>query len=137
MPHRTAAEKNGIRRPKGSTPPKSRPQISSDSTNGLEDTYVIDDRPGVAAFIQHNRLRGLLLEARDPLDNAFGEAAIKKLSLVCDDEGFETLFCLVMVPGEMQQARRALRAFDQQWWLARSDRAAGKLNFDFEFSRER
>jgi len=99
---------------------------------GLEDAYVIDDRSAVAAFIEQNRLRGLLLQARDPLNAAFGEAAVKMLSLIADDEGCTTLFCLIVVPGDMREARLALRSFDERWWLARSDQAAGKLNFDFE-----
>ncbi len=99
---------------------------------GLEEVYVIDDRPSVAAFIEENRLRSLLLQARDPLNAAFGEASIKTLTLVHDDEGFTTLYCLVMVSGDMQDARRALKSFDQEWWLARSGQVAGKLNFDFE-----
>ena len=99
---------------------------------GLEEAYVIEHRSSVAAFIEENRLRGLLLQAREPLEAALGESAIKTLALEKDDEGFETLFCLVMVSGEMQEARRALRAFDRVWWLDRSHLAAGKLNFDFD-----
>lgn len=99
---------------------------------GLEDLYVIEGRSAVTAFIEENRLRGLLLEAGRPLAAAFGEAAVKTLRLVRDDEGFRTLFCLVLVPGDMREARRALRFFDQQWWVDRSRQAAGRLNFDFE-----
>lgn len=104
-----------------------------DSTlEGLEDEYVIDNRSAVAAFIIQNRIRGLLLQAREPLNAAFGKGPLKKLTLVTDDEGSKTLFCLVRVPGDMQEARRALRSFDQRWWLGRSTQAAAKLNFDFE-----
>lgn len=105
---------------------------SDSGIKGLEDAYVFEDRSAVAAFIGENRLRGLLLQARGPLAAAFGEAAVKTLRLVRDDEGFRTLFCLVMVPGDMQEARRALRLFDQQWWVDGCGQAAGKLNFDFE-----
>lgn len=98
----------------------------------LEDGYVIDDRPAVAAFIGQNRLRGILQQAREPLDAAFGEATVKKLTLTEDDEGFETLFCLILIPGDMPKARLALKSFDEQWWLARSGLAGGKLNFDIE-----
>jgi hypothetical protein len=77
-------------------------------------------------------LRGLLLLAREPLNTAFGDKTVKNLSMVRDDEGFETLFCLVMTAGTMQDARQALRRFDQQWWLAHSRQVSGKLNFDFE-----
>ncbi|MBI1956182.1 MAG: hypothetical protein HYS38_07285 [Acidobacteria bacterium] len=99
---------------------------------GLEDVYVIDNRSAVAAFIEQNRLRGLLLQAREPLDVAFGKATVRTLTLVQDDEGFETLFCLILFYGDMNDARLALRSFDQRWWLARADQAVGKLNFDFE-----
>lgn len=94
--------------------------------------YIFEDHSAVTAFIEQNRLRGLLEQAREPLNAAFGEAALKKLTLVTDDEGFKILFCLVRVPGDMQEARRALRSFDQRWWLGRSAQAAAKLNFDFE-----
>lgn len=100
--------------------------------NELEQAYVFEDRSEVAAFIERNRFRGLLLEAREPLSAAFGVGAVKKLTLAEDDEGFTTLFCLVLIAGDMRAARLALRSFDEQWWLARSGHAGGKLNFDFE-----
>ncbi len=93
---------------------------------------MIEDRSAVAAFVTENRLHGLLFQARSALNAAFGEAALKTLALVRDDEGLVTLFCLVLIPGDMREARLALRSFDQRWWLARSTQAAGKLNFDFE-----
>ena len=86
----------------------------------------------MAAFIKQNCLRELLLQAREPLNTAFGESAVKTLTRVQDDEGFDTLFCLILVSGDMNDARLALRSLDQHWWLARSQRADGKLNFDFE-----
>ena len=104
------------------------------SLKGLEEIYVIDNRSAVAAFIKQNCLRALLLQAREPLHAAFGESAVRTLTLVQDDEGFETLFCLILVSGDMNEARLALRSFDQQWWLVHCDQAAGKLNFDFDFA---
>jgi hypothetical protein len=98
----------------------------------LEELYVIEDRSAVAAFIMQNHLVDLLLEAYEPLNAAFGESAVKRLSLIEDDEGFSTLFCLVSVTGDLDEARRALRSFDQSWWLANCNRPAGKLNFDFD-----
>jgi len=98
----------------------------------LEQAYVFEDRSAVAAFIERNRIRELALEAREPLNAAFGGAAVKKLTLLEDDEGFTTLFCLVLIAGDMRAARLALRSFDEHWWLARSGQAGGKLNFDFE-----
>jgi hypothetical protein len=98
----------------------------------LEQLYVLEDRSTVSEFIERNRLRELLLEAGGPLNAAFGQAVVKKLTLLEDDEGFETLFCLALIPGDMHQAMLALKSFDERWWLARSRRVAGKLNFDLE-----
>jgi hypothetical protein len=98
----------------------------------LERAYVFEDRSAIRTFIKRNRLLELLLEAQEPLNSAFGEAAVKKLTLVEDDEGFVTLFCLILVPGALEDAWRALNSFDESWWLARSGRVRGKLNFDLD-----
>jgi hypothetical protein len=98
----------------------------------LEQVYVLEDRTAILAFVERNALLEPLVEARGPLSAAFGEEAVKKLTLVEDDEGFVTLFCLVLAPGGLEGARRALNSFDESWWLARSHEAGGKLNFDFE-----
>jgi hypothetical protein len=98
----------------------------------LEQAYVLEDRSAIRTFIERNRLLEPLLEARGPLTSALGEAAVKKLTLVEDDEGFVTLFCFVLLPSGLKEARQALNSFDESWWLARSHEAGGKLNFDFE-----
>jgi len=100
--------------------------------DALDEIYVWDNRPSVLRFIEESRVRGLLLDARQALDDAFGNDAIKSLSLVRDDEGFDTLFCLVRTRAQLETATRALREFDEHWWLARSEEAAGKVNFDFD-----
>lgn len=106
--------------------------VSSDITKGLESFYVIENYPVVAAFIQRNRLHGLLLEAVTPLNAIFGEATIKVLTLNKDDEGSENLYCLLMTPGSLVEAREYLRVFDERWWIERSASSGCKLNFDFE-----
>jgi hypothetical protein len=97
----------------------------------LDAFYVIDNRPAVVHFIQANRLYRLLVQAREPLKEAFGDVT-RKLSLVRDDEGYETLFCSVITTAALQDARRTLAAFDDNWWVDRSGQVVGKLNFDFE-----
>jgi len=115
-----------------------RPPLSiaenTDSPSDLEAIYVIEDRPAVASFVGENRLRTLLLEARAPLDAAFGSETVKVLQLVTDDEGFTELFGLVMWPGSVERALEARAAFDRNWWLDRGTESAGKLNFDVEFA---
>lgn len=100
--------------------------------SGLEEVYVFEQRARVAEFVERNRLRNLLLQARDPLFAAFGETAVKRLSVLEDDEGCETLFCSIGVSGSINEARRALRSFDQVWWLAHCSKVSGKLNFDID-----
>jgi hypothetical protein len=104
----------------------------SEGTRGLESAYVIENRPSVAEFILRNRLRGLLLEAVAPLNATFGNDAIKVLNIVKDDEGSESLYCLIVTPGDMVDARQHLRAFDEEWWIDHSAKGAGRLNFDIE-----
>ncbi len=107
-------------------------QRLGETSSGLEEVYVFDDRSRVTEFIERNRLRNLLLQARAPLMDAFGETAIKRLSVLEDDEGSETLVCLTGMSGSVDEARLALRSFDRYWWLAHCGRAGGKLNFDFD-----
>jgi hypothetical protein len=106
--------------------------LKSSALRTLEQAYVLEDRSTIPAFIKRNRLLEPLLEARGPLTSAFGEAAVKMLTLLEDDEGFVTLFCLILVPGGLEEARRALNSFDESWWLTRSGQVGGKLNFDFD-----
>jgi hypothetical protein len=106
--------------------------LFDDVLKSIENKYVIENRSEVARFIQKNRLRGLLLEAIKPLSTFFGADTIKTLTLLRDDEESESLFCLLMTPGEMEDARRRLRLFDEDWWLVNSARSSGNLNFDFE-----
>jgi hypothetical protein len=101
---------------------------------GLDRIYVVENRTVVANFIEENHLYGLLLQAEQSLNENFGDASIKTLSVVSDEEGFETLFCLITTSRNLQQSRIALRAFDRGWWLSRAKQAAGKLNFDFTTS---
>jgi len=110
-----------------------RTQVPPDpGIRGLDDAYVIADRPNVAAFIARNRLRGLLLQAAGPLNVAFGPPSVKVLSLVTDDEGSQTLFCLVLASADLETARHSLEVFDRIWWLSHCHEVAGILNFDFE-----
>lgn len=101
-------------------------------TVGLDETYIIEDRPAVTRFIEEYRLHGLLVRAKEHLKNAFGGKALNTLTLICDDEGFETLFCNVILDADLRQAQQALRQFDETWWLPNVKQAAGRLNFDFQ-----
>ncbi len=107
---------------------------SEDPLADLERTYVIEDKEAVTKFLRENPLRGLLLQAVDALNGPFGPEAMKTLALVCDDEGFRALLCIVAMSGGVEEAQRALQVFDEEWWLVHYDRAEGRLNFDVEFA---
>jgi hypothetical protein len=102
------------------------------ASTGLEDAFIIENRPEVAKFIEQNHLAGMLRQATRPLDATFGENTLKMLRLVRDDEGSETLFCFVATRVGLEVAMQALRRFDELWWIARCGLTAGRLNFDFE-----
>jgi hypothetical protein len=102
------------------------------ATQAINEAYVIEGRQEVEGFIRQNRLQHWLEQAVGPLNEYFGKDAIKVLKLITDDEGSQTLFCLVMVAGSLGTARRSLASFDRNWWLPHSGKVAGKLNFDYE-----
>ena len=106
--------------------------LADRTPQGLDETYVLENRPEVTRFIEVHRLHGLLLQASKPLKEKFGDGSVKTLSIVSDDEGFESLLCLVVTSGDLRQTRQALRAFDREWWLSHARQAAGRLNFDFK-----
>ena len=85
-------------------------------------------------FIEANDLTHVLLDSVKHVNAAFGESSLKTLALVEDDEGFQSLFCLVIFPGTLQDARTALKSFDNAWWLQHARQFGSKLNFDFELA---
>jgi len=98
----------------------------------LEKIYVIEDRFGVLDFIREHNLNDVLLQAREPLDAAFGPQTRKVLRLVHDpDDGSASLFCLALTPSDVGSGLEARWAFERDWWTERCGAAIG-LNFDFE-----
>src|ERR1051326_1233880 len=100
----------------------------------LGSAYKIDNATKASSFIEQNQLTDILVQAIEPLNKAFGESLTKTLTVVEDDEGSRTLFCLVAFTGSPKDARKALDAFDRNWWLMNARRFVGKLNFDFELA---
>ena len=111
--------------------PKTQPRAGLDA-DVLNRQYVMHKAATIRTFVSEHRLRSTLLEARKHLDAEFGQDSIKKLEIIRDDEGSETLFCSVVVRDNLRQAKVALRRFDDRWWLERIGKVAGKLNFDIE-----
>jgi len=112
-----------------------RPQEIQSSSNAddLNSRFVIKtNRHETLRFVAVNGLGTVLLQSEEHIRAAFGESALKTLAIVEDDEGYRTLFCLVLFAGSLDDARTALKSFDTRWWLQQPNQLAAKLNFDFE-----
>jgi len=98
----------------------------------LGSAYVISNVAKVESFIEENQLTEILVQAVEAIKRTFGESRTRTLTVLEDDEGSRTLFCLVAFPGSLDDARKALESFDRNWWLKNARRFGSKLNFDFE-----
>jgi hypothetical protein len=98
----------------------------------LRSAYVISDAAKIESFIEANQLTEILVQAIEPIKRTFGESRTRTLTVLEDDEGSRTLFCLVAFPGSLDKAEEALDSFDRDWWLKNVRRYGSKLNFDFE-----
>jgi hypothetical protein len=107
------------------------PVLFSERRKSLERVYSFVDKSRVLRFIERNRLHGVLQESLNPLRQSFGPSLLR-LEVLEDEEGNSVLICAITWPGEMQNARTALKEFDREWWLARARKFGSKLNFDFE-----
>jgi hypothetical protein len=84
-------------------------------------------------FILDKGLSRILAESKAHIDAAFGECE-KSLLLVDDPEGYQFLSCSVIWHGSLEDARKALQSFDDNWWLDRAGEFSGRLLFDFELA---
>jgi hypothetical protein len=100
--------------------------------DALTSRFVIVNRRATRKFIQSQNLSDVLLQSEKHIDAAFGQSSVKTLTIVEDDEGHQTLFCLVAFPATLAEGQAALRSFDRNWWLNCARRFGSKLNFDFE-----
>lgn len=98
----------------------------------LTSRFVVVNRRATRKFIQDENLLDVLLQSEKHIGAAFGESSVKTLTIVEDDEGHRTLFCLVAFLGTLEEAQASLRTFDRNWWLNRAHKFGSKLNFDFE-----
>jgi hypothetical protein len=102
--------------------------------NGL-DGYILPKPSAVGNFIQaHQELASLINEAYQELRKYFSSEDLK-LELVTDPEIAEEqqLFVYILTSLSVTDALQKFDEFDQQWWLARIDRANGLLNFNLRF----
>ena len=95
--------------------------------------YVMPEDSSVQRFLRsHRTLPQLLIEAIPHLKRCFGELAVFSLRAPVDESGGQMLYGLVVWPGDVNQVRRSLAQFDEDWWIKHSRQASGRLSFSFE-----
>ena len=95
--------------------------------------YVLPKDSSVKTFlIEHRTLLPILLEAVPQLKACFGAQAVFSLRAPIDDSGSQTLYSVVIWPGNVREVREALARFDDTWWIQHSREASGYLTFTYE-----
>lgn len=102
----------------------------------IEDLYIVSDRRAVREFLRmHPDLAGMLIEAYEPLADAFGPFPRVSLSIMRDPEIEDKVELLgsILTPLGAAEALARLEQFDDRWFLHQLKQASGLLNFDLEF----
>jgi len=108
--------------------------LASAELRTLQRHYTIldSDRLVIELLEDEPALLPLLIEAARPLQNAFGEGRVFKLRAQLSDDD-RLLRVAVQLPAKSGgYPERALRAFDEDWWLENCHRSGGALVFDYE-----
>jgi hypothetical protein len=72
------------------------------------------------------------MEAVAPLKNAFGEMPVLQVRVQSSDDD-SLVKVAVQLPADLAgEPERALRSFDEHWWLKNCHRSSGTLVFDYE-----
>lgn len=101
--------------------------------NDLRKHFVLPADLSVLNFLSgHRIIPQMLLQAAPHLRNYFGARAVFNLRAPIDESGSQTLYAVVMWPGNVRDVRQALARFDDAWWIANSRRASGYLAFTYE-----
>jgi hypothetical protein len=95
-------------------------------------TILDSDRLVIELLEDEPALLPLLIDAARPLRNAFGEGRVFQLRGQLSDDD-RLLRVAVQLPAKSGgDPERALRAFDEDWWLENCHRSGGALVFDYE-----
>ena len=105
-----------------------------EALGAIHQHYVIldDSTTLVELFEADPALYQLLIEAVTPLHHAFGDTAILHMHIQSSDED-SILKVAVQLPTTFEgDPDRALRSFDDAWWVHQCHRSGGVLVFDYE-----
>lgn len=101
----------------------------------LRRSYVFTSEASVWLFlVAHSAIRATLRDALPHLQAAFGTDRIFCLQLSKDEDGSPYLYAVAVWQGPVQSAVRALRQFEEDWWLDRMTPATAELAFVYEIA---
>lgn len=99
----------------------------------LREKYVFKDPAAIEFFIRNHRMVvPLLIEASSHLAVAFHNRAPLALEIMPDEETPHSIYVLAVWNFDADDARAALRTFDESWLLGNLQFINGRIVFDYE-----
>lgn len=87
----------------------------------------------VASFLaNHRSLPHLLAEAFDRLQQAFGTRVVVNLEVSTDEDGYQTLYAIVLWRGDAHHAEAAFNSFVENWWIHRMNAPTADIAFVYQ-----
>ncbi|MEO6801772.1 MAG: hypothetical protein ABI197_00860 [Granulicella sp.] len=101
--------------------------------NEVRRLYVMSTANQVISYLRgHRTIPQLLVTAHSTLQRYFGMDTVFGLRAPIDEQGWQTLYAVVMWQGSAKNAVAILDQFENQWWLPNSRQAFGCLTFTYE-----
>lgn len=95
--------------------------------------YVFQNEEEIRRFFKgHRTAPQVLINAVPHLRQVFGPDALLSVRARTDEYGSETLYGVVIWPGNVAEVRRGFDRFDDGWWIANSRQALGDVVFTYE-----
>lgn len=102
----------------------------------LSTFFVFTDSDAVCSFLRtHRFVVPILLDGAPYLRKSFGDGVPLALEVVSDDGPPTAINALAVWRGDSAEARAALGAFDEAWWLRNLRGTGGRIVFDVELVR--
>jgi hypothetical protein len=116
-------------------------QIQGDRTEfettlqSLKKFFVFTKTPDIENFLwSYRMLAPIILEAAPHFQSFFPDSPIA-LDVMTEEGPTRTIYAIAQWPGDRTNARKALNAFEENWWLENLPKAAGRIVFDYELSK--
>jgi hypothetical protein len=105
------------------------------SLETLRSIYMFSDHDVVQSYLKSNRtVVPVLIEAFPYMSRAFSGSPLL-LDVMTEDGTPRTINALALWWGKREDARTALRSFDDSWWLDNIGKANGRIVFDYQIEK--